>query len=250
MQSSRSEKAAWTGRVSRKTQDEQAENDGQERACKRGATGTRLSSCCALGSSGSRLHNGMLRCGRRYPRHRRVGRLLFAGAFFSAAISLSFAQTTTTKWCNSDNEPDEVSPVEICFEPSVGPMAGGVMVTVKGMQRAADRQSEVDWTSECSSYSSWQCTFSHVRGDRMAPVPAVASSCQHNYIVCESPAQVNSGDVFVSVANTNSNFHIPSPRGRMEIFSYYGMLRPQTRVPFIMHCSFNCLPAGILSVLV
>ena len=124
------------------------------------------------------------------------------------------------------------------------------MVTVKGMQRAADRQSEVDWTSECSSYSSWQCTFSHVRGDRMAPVPAVASSCQHNYIVCESPAQVNSGDVFVSVANTNSNFHIPSPRGRMEIFSYYGMLRPQTRVPFIMHCSFNCLPAGILSVLV
>lgn len=224
MQPSRcSHSSALRGRASKKTDDQHAQSTRQGRACSRGAKGTRLSSWCAQSSSESKLHSRS-KCYDlwRFPRHVQFGRLLFLGVIVGASLSSSAAQNSTKKWCNNENEPDEVSTVEICFEPSVGPMAGGVMVTVRGMKRAADRQSEVDWTRECSSYSLWQCTFAHVRGDRMAPVPAKASSCEDNYIVCESPAQVNSGDVFVSVSNVKYDYHIPSPRGRNEIFSYYG----------------------------
>lgn len=216
--------------TSRRTRDGPQQNKKQQSARREGTTGTRLSSRCAHTSPGSRRYEhvpcSQIRC---RPFHLRMFRLfLLPAAIFVLALSSTAAQTT--KWCNSDNEPDDISNIEICFEPSVGPIAGGVMVTVKGMQRAADMQSEVVWGSECSSHLSWQCTFAEVNGLVASPVPAIASSCQHNYVVCESPGQVKQGDVFVTVSNKNFDFHIPSPGGRKEIFSYYGMLPITSRL--------------------
>jgi hypothetical protein len=220
--------------TSSRTPDGPQQNMRQERACRKGTTGTRLPSRCAHDSPNSRRYEHILcpriRC---LPFHLRKFWLpLLPAAIFVLALSSTAAQTT--KWCNSDNEPDDVSNIEICFEPSVGPIAGGVMVTVKGMQRAADRQSKVVWDSECSSHLPWQCTFAKVNGVVAMPVPAIASSCQHNYVVCVSPGQVKQGDVFVTVSNKKFDFHIPSPGGRKEIFSYYGMLSITSRLPSLL----------------
>jgi hypothetical protein len=142
---------------------------------------------------------------------------------FAATISSIAAQTTTTAWCNSDNIPEDPK-TEICLEPSVGPIAGSVMVTVKGMQRAAEKQPFAlpDWRGKCNEASWWRCTFATPEGTRASPVRVLASSCAHNYVVCESPGQRISGDVFMTVSRNDSLYTFPSPSGNKEIFSYYG----------------------------
>jgi hypothetical protein len=158
---------------------------------------------------------------------------IVAATFFSIG-----AQTiSSTKWCDTDKEPLDNS-IEICLEPSVGPMDGGVLVTIKGMQRAAASRPTfsdtstgkslstlADWESKCNQTSWWQCTFAGTDGSKGRPLPAKASSCLGNFVVCESPEQRMSGDVFVSVSRNDSAFTFPSPAGRNEIFAYYGMLK-------------------------
>ena len=157
---------------------------------------------------------------------------IMAATFFSIG-----AQTiSSTKWCDTEKEPSDSS-IEICLEPSVGPMDGGVLVTIKGMQRAAashptfsdtsgkSLSTLADWKSKCNQTSWWQCTFAGTDGSKGRPLPAKASSCLGNYVVCESPEQRISGDVFISVSRNDSAFTFPSPAGRNEIFAYYGMLQ-------------------------
>jgi len=159
----------------------------------------------------------------RCPRRARFGLLLWLSVL-AAAVSAIAAQTLkTTRWCNSDTEPDDPR-VEVCFEPSVGPIAGGVLVTVKGMQRAAARQApSADWKSRCSDSAWWQCTFAKLEGVVANPVPALNTSCEYNYVVCKSPAQTISGDVYLSVQRNDSSWSFPSHTGEQPIFSYYGV---------------------------
>ena len=81
--------------------------------------------------------------------------IVASAGFFVAAQETQDAQ----KWCYTDKEPN-VSTIEICLEPSVGPMTGGSMVTIKGMHRAADSLGQsADWESKCNEPSWWFCTF-------------------------------------------------------------------------------------------
>lgn len=195
--------------------------------------GTRLSSRWARSQATSWEHdlNHALSRPRRHsirpclPPSQSKAVLVLHFCIFAAAISSIAAQTTTTKWCNSDNIPEDPN-TEICLEPSVGPVAGGVMVTFKGMQRAAEKQPFAlpDWRNKCNDTSWWRCTFATPEGKQASPVKALASSCAHNYVVCESPGQTISGDVFTAVSRNDSLYTFPSPSGTKEIFSYYGMV--------------------------
>lgn len=184
--------------------------------------GTRLSSCCAHNQDTANANTNA----RRRPHiHECCFLSVLRLAIVVAVASVVSAQTTTTKWCNSNNEPDDPL-IELCFEPSVGPIAGGVMVTVKGMQRAASMQAPAaDWRSKCSDASWWTCTFARPEGTFASPLAAIRSSCEFNYIVCESPRQTISGDIFVSISRIDQNWAFPSPKGRNQIFSYYGTHR-------------------------
>ena len=161
-------------------------------------------------------------------RHRRE---MLAGllrlSLLACAVSCVGAQNS---WCNGEEEPAEGEGVEICLEPSVGPMEGGVPVTIRGMQRAADKQDPSIWNSTCHMPSKWQCTFPTVtvgsNGSEASPVSAIASSCQNNYVVCLSSSQSITGNVFVTVSSMDSAVRIPSHEGRQETFAYYGMLQP------------------------
>ena len=161
-------------------------------------------------------------------RHRRE---MLAGllrlSLLACAVSCVGAQNS---WCNSEEEPAEGEGIEICLEPSVGPMEGGVPVTIRGMQRAADKQVPSVWNSTCHMPSWWQCTFPSVtvgpNGSEASPVSAIASSCQNNYVVCLSSSQSVPGNIFVSVSSKDSAVRIPSHESRQETFAYYGMLQP------------------------
>ena len=188
--------------------------------------GTRLSSRCARCPALATPDPTAL-CLRR-PRRARLGLLLRLGVLAAAVSAITAQQESaqiTTRWCNSDNEPSDPR-VEVCFEPSVGPIDGGVLVTVKGMQRAAAAQQR-DWQSRCSDRNWWQCTFAKPEGKFASPVPVLTTSCRYNYVVCESPAQTISGDVFVSVTRNDSGgrWSFPSPSGEQPIFSYYGIAK-------------------------
>ena len=143
-----------------------------------------------------------------------------------AANSASASNVTVAQheaWCHNQTEPNAMASVEICLEASIGPMAGGVLVTIKGMQRAADRQNRsADWTTACDDASWWRCTFDNQSGVPDMTVQAKAASCQGNYVVCESPRRQTGGDVLLTVSKNGTNLTFPSFLGRREIFSYYG----------------------------
>ena len=174
-----------------------------------------------------------------FPRPKTLVWLLRLG-ILAASVSAVAAQTEPQRWCNADTEPDNPL-TEICFEPSVGPMAGGVMVTVKGMQRAANMQAPLaDWRSKCDDVSWWLCTFAQPSGNFAPPVRANRSSCAYNFIVCEAPGQTMSGDVFVTVSTKDNGYVLPSPSGNKGVFSYYGTLPPQyiTCAMHVVFCVF------------
>lgn len=138
------------------------------------------------------------------------------GLLMLTTAATSLAQIS---FCNGNTLPN--GSTALCIEPSLVPMAGGAIITMKGLSNAVFSS----WTAECSHMEKWKCMVGYSESSGAESIPLLSMNCEKGFAQCVSPGRKTTGDVpfYLQFMDADILSMLPNPAAGTLYLAYFGI---------------------------
>eukprot|EP00960_Hanusia_phi_P030352 748537-Hanusia_phi.AAC.6 len=135
-------------------------------------------------------------------------------------FTLSMAATTLAQISSCNGKTLPLGSTTLCIEPSLVPMAGGAVITMKGLNSAVFPS----WSTDCNQMDKWKCVIGYSESSSSENIPLSSVNCEQGFAECVSPSRKTIGDVpfYLQFMDGNTVVMLPTPASGNLYLSYFG----------------------------